>query len=102
MILHNVWADVAIFAAAAGILAALILWYVAVIRPDRQRRRDTAESGDPLEAFAGYPPVTRPDRQRPVITAGDTMPAPAAPGPTPGRHRAQGREGEVRPIVHGR
>lgn len=110
MILQNRWADLAIIVAAAGIVIAMILWYVAVIRPDRRAKRGatfpvheladgTAYVGDEppdelVDAFADLrDSVMSADHPDYPITGGETTGA--------GRHRYRPRAGQRRPIGYG-
>lgn len=112
MILHNPWAELAIIVAAAGIAVALVLWYVAVIRPDRQAKRGasfpiralpdgTAYVGDDdppdelVDAFADL---------RDSVMAADHPDFPIVGGElgSPGRHRYRATaRGQRRPIGYG-
>lgn len=108
MILHNGWAELAVIAAAVGIVVALVLWYVAVRRPrTRQGARfpihtlpdGTAYVGDEpppdelVDAFADLRDSVRApdDPDRPVAEAGA------------GRHRYSAlTRGQRRPIGYER
>lgn len=113
MILHNPWAELAIIVAAAGIVVALVLWYLAVIRPDRKAKREAASfpiralpdgtayvgDDDPpdelVDAFADL---------RDSVMAADHPDYPIVGGELAGtgrhRYRSRGR-GQRRPIGYG-
>lgn len=116
MILHNPWAELAIIVAAAGIAVALVLWYLAVIRPDRQAKRDATWPPEHTQLIGriGEGPGDRDDPPdelvdafadlRDSVMAADHPDFPIVGGElgSPGRHRYRATaRGQRRPIGYG-